>query len=550
VTTPAELVLLSDHIIRLTDDDQIHSGFVAVADGRIVAVGPREQATAHIGPMTTVRDVGRRPVMPGFVDVHAHVEVAAKTLHQTVDCRVPTCSSVADVLDTLRAHLDEAVDGWLVGQGNLFFDQKLSDRRLPTREELDSVSDDVAIAIRAGGHITVLNSRGLALAGIDDDYVEADFSVTGMPTVVRDDSGRPTGVVKEMDNLLPLPSLPESELRPALADGVHRMFTRYGVTTIGEISETVAGVNAFDALHADEELGARIRVYLWVPGTVDLDTACAPGAWSHLEASPELFRIHGVKMFADGGYSAAGAAVKRPYVMDGHSCGDVALSPTQVAEALTHTSAAGLQLAIHANGDRAQEAVCHAITAAGGPVDGAPRPRVEHAGNFLPEPLETTTAWREAGIIPVPQPVFLYTFGDYFPAYLGDYGRQGRFPLRDLLDEGWPLTGSSDVWIGSEDRATNPFFSIWCCLARTSFLGEVLDADQRITLTEALRMHTLSGAQAMGEGDHYGSIEVGKLADLIVLDRDPYECSDDELLEIQVDEVYLGGKLHHVRTTP
>ncbi|MCW2841817.1 MAG: putative periplasmic protein [Aeromicrobium sp.] len=545
--TPAELVVLSDRVLWLNDDNPVGPGFVAVTGDRIVAIGPRDDAAAHIGPATTVHDVGGRPVMPGFVDVHAHVEVAARTLHQTIDCRVPTCRSVADVLDTLRAHLDEAVEGWLVGQGNLFFDQKLTDRRLPTRDELDSVSEDVAIAIRAGGHVTVLNSRALALAGIDDDYVAADFSVTGMPVVERDADGRPTGVVKEMDNLLPLPSLGEDELRPALADGVQEMFTRFGVTTIGEISETVEGLRTYDALHVAEQLHARIRVYLWVPGTVDLDAACSHDEWTGLHASDDLLRVHGVKMFADGGYSAASAAVKRPYVMDGHSCGDVALSPAQVAEALGRTGAAGLQLAIHANGDRAQEEVCEAITAAGGPVDGAPVPRIEHAGNFLPEPAETTAAWRAAGIVPVPQPVFLYTFGDFFPSYLGDYGRQGRFPLRDLLDEGWPLSGSSDVWIGSEDRATNPFFSIWCCLARTSFLGDVLDADQRITLTEALRMHTIGGARAMGEGDAYGSIEVGKLADLIVLDRDPWACTVDELLEIVVDAVYLGGDRRYVR---
>src|SRR5690606_2410615 len=121
------------------------------------------------------------------------------------------------------------------------------------------------------------------------------------------------------------------------------------------------------------------------------------------------------------------------------SCGEVALSPEHIAEALHRTAEAGLQLAVHANGDRAQEAVCEAIVAAGGIPDGAPTTRIEHAGNFLPEPGATTKAWRDAGIVPVPQPVFLYTFGDFFPTYLGEYGEQGRFPFRDLLDDGWPL---------------------------------------------------------------------------------------------------------------
>jgi predicted amidohydrolase YtcJ len=173
---------------------------------------------------------------------------------------------------------------------------------------------------------------------------------------------------------------------------------------------------------------------------------------------------------------------------------------------------------------------------------------VEHAGNFLPEPEVTTTAWRDAGIIPVPQPVFLYTFGDFFPDRLGEYGRSGRFPFRDLLDEGWPITGSSDVWIGSEDRATNPFFSIWNTRRRQSFFGDTIDLDQRITILEALRMHTSNAAATLGEGDRRGSLEVGKDADLIVLDRDPTALADDdELLNVQVDEVYLGGRRVHRR---
>ncbi|MCW2692600.1 MAG: putative periplasmic protein [Mycobacterium sp.] len=544
----ADLVLLSTRVFWMTAGDPRSGGFVAVRDGNILATGPREEADQYVGPGTQVRDVGDRPLMPGFVDPHAHMEVAARTLYQTVDCRAPGCRTVADVLDTLREHLSEAVDGWLVGQANLFFDQKLVDKRLPTRAELDSVSTDVAIVIRAGGHVSVLNSVALQRAGIDRAYRAADYSITGLPTVLRDETGEPTGVVKEMDNLLPLPELSGADLRRALQRGVLDLFTVHGVTTIGEISETVAGLRELDSLHADGELGSRLRVYLWAPGTVSLEQACAHADWLDLQASPDLLRIHGVKMFADGGYSAASAAVKQPYVMDGHSCGEVALTLDQIGDALRRTAAAGLQLAIHANGDRAQEEVCEALIVAGGPPEGAPRTRVEHAGNFLPDPT-ATELWALAGIVPVPQPVFLYTFGDFFPTYLGEYGTRGRFPFRRLLDEGWHLSGSSDVWIGSEDGATNPFFSIWNCLQRTSFLGDRLDIDQRITLAEALRMHTLYAAEALGEADRYGSLEPGKRADVIVLDRDPFEGSDDDLLEVLVDEVYLAGREVHRRRT-
>jgi predicted amidohydrolase YtcJ len=539
-----DLVLLAKRVLTMTGESGVEA--VAVADGRIVGTGSRSELDRLAPAGTPILDAGGRTVCPGFVDPHAHGEVAARTIVATVDCRAPGCTGVGDVVATLRAHLDEADRGWLVGQGNLFFDQKLVERRLPTSTELDSVSTDVAIAVRAGGHVTVLNSRALELAGIDRGYAPPEHSVTGKPIVEREPDGRPTGVVKEMDNLLPLPEMDRAALREALGEGLRELFTRNGVTAIGEISETLTGLRAMGELQRTGELPLRVFAYLWVPGTVTLDEACAWPAQLDPGLSP-LLRVQGVKLFADGGYSAASAAVKHDYAGQTGWRGALALDAEQIREALARTREAGLQLAIHANGDRAQEEVCAAIEAAGGAPDGRLRTRIEHAGNFAPERGVTTESWRRAGILPVPQPVFLYTFGDFFPVYLGPYGADGRFAFRSLLDEGWRISGSSDVWIGSERQATNPLFSVWCCLKRETFRGEIIDPHERITVEEALRMHTLHAAEALGCEDELGSIEPGKLADLVVLERDPATCADDDLPRIAVDAVLVEGRLVHER---
>jgi predicted amidohydrolase YtcJ len=225
----------------------------------------------------------------------------------------------------------------------------------------------------------------------------------------------------------------------------------------------------------------------------------------------------------------------------GCHCGDIALQTEDVVEALRKTRPAGLQLAIHANGDRAQEWLCDVIEQAGGSPDSPLQTRIEHAGNFMPDPA-AADVWRRAGIVPVPQPVFLYTFGDYFADYLGDYGTLGRFPFARLLAEGWPLSGSSDVWIGSEREATNPMFSVWCCVARRSYAGNHIDPEQSISVEQALRMHTLDAARTLGEGDERGSIEPGKVADLVVLTRDPLRAAEDDLRTTRAHEVYLGGR--------
>src|SRR5262249_55142804 len=148
-------------------------------------------------------------------------------------------------------------------------------------------------------------------------------------------------------------------------------------------------------------------------------------------------RVRAVKVFADGGFSACNAATRRPYVREhAHrpgSKGRINLGRRRLAAALQRCSAAGLQLAVHAHGERAQEAVCAAVGLAGLPEDESLRTRLEHAGNFVTDEA-TVAAWREAQIVPLAQPVFLYNFfGDFLPIYLGDHARHGRYPLRTLL---------------------------------------------------------------------------------------------------------------------
>ncbi len=537
-----ETVLLGGRVLTMQPGAATDWEGVVVKGNRIIRLIRRAEASDHAASGADIIDLGTRTLMPGFVDVHAHAEVVCRTAHNTVDCRAPECTNIADVLDALTSRAVPAdVTPWIVGQANLFFDRKLKDGRLPSREELDRVSRDRPVALRAGGHITVLNTKALEVAGIDRNYVAPAFSITGPPAVERDADGNPTGVVKEMDSILPLPGLTHETLGKAIEDGIHSNFTRYGVTTIGEISETVLGIQCMDDLALDGRLPLSLRLYLWAPGTLELDKAVNWQEHFQLSASERQLRVQGIKLFSDGGFSARSAAVNCCYVGHPGFSGSIAFQKYFFRRAYRLTQEKGLQLSVHANGDRAQDWLSETVVKMGGAVSGRTRMRIEHAGNLMPR-TRTADLWAQAGVLPVPQPVFIYTFGEYFEDYLGDYGTRGRFPFRTLLDQGWRLSGSSDVWIGSEREATNPFFSIWNCMKRQTYSGKFIDPHEAVTLDEALRMHTLDAALTMGEDDVRGSLAPGKYADIIALDRDPFTVGVDELRSIKVDYVMSLGR--------
>jgi predicted amidohydrolase YtcJ len=543
------LKVLTGRVVPCAERDSGDQRAVAIRDGKVVAVGDASLVEKSREEGAEILDYGERPILPGFVDPHVHLEEGSRANAEMVDCRAPGCRNIEDVLQRLHESLPRAAEsGWMVGQGNLFFDQKLEEKRFPTKDELDSVSTDVAIAIRAGSHRTVLNSKAFEVSGVAD--YEGKAGVTGKAIVEVDQCGCPTGEISELDGVLPIPVPDEDELRETFRTGVHDLFTSYGVTTIGEITNTREGLRCIDHLIDAGEAPLRVSLFLWAPGTVSVDEACRWEEHFQFHSDRDRLDVRGLKLFADGGYSARNAATRKPfkppYALRPGSRGSINLNRRQILSALKKANAAGLQLAVHANGERAQDVACLAVENAGGP-DESLRTRMEHGGNFISS-SETTDNWRRAGVIPIGQPVFLYNFfGDFLPLYLGEHGEHGRLPLKTLLQDGWKVASSSDLHVGAEDRATNPMFSVWCCVERQSFYGQTIEPEQRISVSEALKLHTIYPAISLGEGDNRGSLEPGKHADVIVLEEDPREVPTDKLLDVKVDHVFLAGEPVHSR---
>ncbi|MFG1955625.1 amidohydrolase [Micromonospora sp. NPDC048830] len=533
--TPGSMIISSRRILTMDATDTVVEGSVVIRDGRISQVLP---AGAALPADLAVTDVGDRPVLPGFVDPHVHIEMAATAMWGAVDCHAPPCGSIEELIEQLRAHahLREQRGGWLVGQGGLFAGRRFAEQRLPTREDLDRVSTTFPVVVRFGAHVTVVNSHALSLVDVDS------LPETGDAYIGRDASGRPNGELHELFYALPIPAMTDAELSEAIEETAERYLTRYGVTTAGEITNSMPGVRRLSELAGTGRLPASVDAFVWAPGTLSLEELFAQRRAGQLDdpVNPG-FRYRGIKIFVDGGFSAAGAAVLRPYAQlrgGVPQSGRMAYTVNDLTDLIRTTDDLGLQLTAHVNGERAQRELCRAAVHARGGTTGHLPVRLEHAGNVLTDDA-TLEHWHRAGAVPVPQAGFIYTMGSFIPESMGKYALPAMFRFRDLIDRGWRICSSSDG-AGSELLQFNPLFGVQCAVTRRSCISEEVNPDQRITVLEALAMHTSSAAAAMGLADR-GSIEAGKRADLVVLASDPRDVAPEVISTIAVDTVTVNG---------
>jgi len=512
-------------------------------DGFVLVSGDRVESVVDAGWQPAagweVVDVGGRSVVPAFVDPHIHLEHTASALFGTVDCHTPPNDSITELIATLRDNVDlrDARGGWLVGQGGLFADRRFAERRMPTRADLDQVSTEVPVAVRFGFHVTILNSRALELA------FEAGLDDKAGGHIVRDASGEPTGGIHELYHQLPIAPLTDDQLRAAVRHTAEQQLTRHGVATIGEISNTAAELRALDGACAAGEIPQAVQLYLWTPGTRDRKVVLDVDDWSDLRMDrPTSVGVAGVKIFVDGGYSAAGAAVLKPYREDlfgPDQLGRLFYSDDELVELVREADAAGLQVVAHVNGERAQRQVCAAARTARGTGAGNPPVRLEHAGNVVTD-FATLDAWEAAGAVPVAQAAFIWTMGDFIPDYLGEYSRSAMFPFRSMLEHGRRCASSSDG-AASEMAQFNPMFGVATAMRRLACTGNLVNPEERISLWDAVAMHTVDAAAAMGLSDR-GTLAGGQRADIAVLSADITESDPDALAQVEADGLMIGGK--------
>jgi predicted amidohydrolase YtcJ len=514
---------------------------LAIAGNRILATGDDATIGALAGPATRRIDLAGRTVVPGFNDAHVHLWKEGMLLSQ-VNARPAAAPSIARLTEAFAeraAHT--AANQWIEGRG--YDETRLEEHRHPSRHDLDLAAPNHPLILgRTCGHIIVVNSRALQLAGITAATPDPPGGA-----IDRDDRGEPTGVLRETAMALVRsvqPSPTEEELARALI-GAGRKCLAFGITSVGEPGVDPRTVEVYRHLATEEQLPVRCDV-MAMTILPNGQRAAPPRPWRN-----RLAKCDTVKLFSDGGLSSGTAALSIPY-RNRHDCGLPRFPAEQLAEEVRLIYDAGLSLAVHAIGDRVIGELLDAFERLAtrnrelGDTKGSfdrqslishPRLRIEHCG--LPASAHLARASR-IGVMIATQPSFLYDIGDTILHHLPDALVAQCYPFRAMIEAGLAVAFSSDGPVISD---INPLLGLRSAAERRTRSGRAIAPEQAISVAQALWCFTAGSALVCGRSEQHGRIAPGLLADLAVLSGDPLDVPVERLLEIKVEQTWLGGKL-------
>ena len=520
----ADAVIQNANIITI-DPRLPRATALAMRDGKFIAVGDNDAVGDQVGPDTDVLDLAGRTVIPGFIDAHIHVLSSGIRHVMNADCNQP---NFAAVQESLR----ERVKGTPVGQwvqGFKFDDTKTEENRFLDRRDLDTVSTDHPIIVaHRGGHIYYLNSRALEVVGFHNETPDPPGGRLGRDPA----TGELNGVIYEtaMDIVRPLLPHQTAETRRQGLRLICQMFNQAGLTSCNDPGVTNDELVTYQEGRASGELTLRIYAIMrheYLPAVRDAGVRTGMG--------DDLLRLGGIKMWSDGAIAGRTAYLSQPYVGTKDEHGIRTMTPEETEAKVLEMHREGFQVCIHANGDLAIDMVLTAYEKAQASYPRHdPRHRIEHCTVVNPDLLKRMKA---LGCVATPFCTYVYYHGEKMHFY-GEERLKWMFAQRSFIDFGVTSTGATDYPPGPFE----PLLGIQSCVTRTDNSGRVWGANQKISVEEALRVYTLNGAYASFEEHLKGSIEPGKLADLVVLGADPTEVDPMTIKDIPVERTIVGGK--------
>ncbi len=522
IAAPVEAVDLLIHNGNLLtlDEADTRATAMAIRGERIVAVGD-EALLERFAASRTV-DLAGRTVMPGFVDSHTHISGNPGYYIPLED--VSSVAEIRELVATKAAQLGPGA--WITGYG--WSEDALAEQRRPLIGDLDAAAPDNPVVLtRAGGHSAVASSLAFQRAGIDAGTPDPDRGV-----IEHDEQGRLNGIIRERQDLLLdlVPAPDDAELRPSLIASLRALLAD-GITSIVQASDSITHFAEWQAVY-DAHRGQLPRASVQVAWEGS-DAMTAFGRRSG--DGDEHLRVGAIKIFADGGFTGPAAFTSEPYRNQGDYRGKLNMTPEELHRTIREAHDAGWQLGIHAIGDAAIELTVDGLVKA---LDANPRPDHRHYLNhFTVMPSEATMAtMAERGIAITQQPNFTYTLEGRYVENLDGKRLETNNPLRTPMSHGIHFAISSDI------LPIGPTVGLYAAVTRRGMSGRVFGADERMTMMEALRAYTSKGAWLTREENDKGTLAPGRLADFIVLSADPRSLAEEEILQLQVLETYLGGR--------
>lgn len=536
MTVDLNEVLFVGGVIRPHADNESVSAMLVRGD-RVVAVGTEKHCRANALGRPDVVDVDGATVLPGFIDAHCHPLMYGQ-FSSWVDCGWEAVPTIEDVVAALAA---SAAGRPGPVRGNGFHHGNVAEQRMLTRTDLDRVADDREVLVfHSSGHGAIVNSWTLREMGVDAQTPDPPGGHFG-----READGSPDGTVWDaaadwltgrrgvkIANNGPNFHLPDdvSALDAQLLAAQGYLHAQ-GVTTVVDAQVTARELSAY--MRAKESGALTIRAEMLVISSLigALEALGISGRFGD-----DQLAIAGVKLYSDGALTAGTARFSEPYCCSTDDFGYLYHPNGELAELITRVAELGLQACTHAQGDAAIQVVLDAHAGLP-PARGSRqrRHRIEHFGGPTEKQVRRC---RELDLWPIIQPQYLLRYGDELTDALGERALR-LSPLGEMREAGIPIVLSSDAPV----CPPYPLEAVSAAVQRRTLSGQRLGPDeQSLTVVEALRGHTIGGAASVHRERHVGSLDPGKLADFVALDRDPLIVDVDEIAGITVENTWVGGR--------
>jgi len=519
-----DIILYNGNIYTINPNEP-RAQAVAIAGGRFVAIGQNEEILRLATKRTKKIDIGYKTVLPGFIDAHTHPAYSGIKHLKMVDCDL---RSIKDIKAAIKLKASQTPKGnWV--EGFKYDDTKTVEGVKISLADLDEAAPDHPVQItHRGGHTSYLNSLAFKMANVDEH--------TPNPTggeFEKDASGKLTGCVKESANEVFEKIIPKLDTREEMKDGVKlisKMMAKTGITSATDAYGSPDYLQAYQDAYENGEL--YMRIYCMI-GYMHIDKMIAAGVRTGM--GNEWVRIGGMKMTCDGSISERTARLSQPYIGRPNDYGILVMDEERMYPYAKKAYDAGWQIGVHANGDVGIDTTLKLYERLykEKPKQN-PRFRIEHCTMINDNIIQRM---KTLGVIPTPFSTYVYYHGEKMKLY-GEERLKHMFALRSFLDAGISPTQASDYPPGPFE----PMMALQSSVTRTDIKGNVWGANQKVSVEEAVKIGTINGAYASFEEKIKGSIESGKLADLVVLGRDPLKENPSTLITIPIERTMAGGK--------